>query len=599
MKILRSFERSTSSPSQPEQGSRWNVPLSIFALLLGLLALAALILEYGFPITGEQLQLIDLATDGILIGFILQAAVRLIVTRRPLEVLSGRKWEYSVIAVILLGIIFPDDIGEILHRIDPALAPKTLTKLYVVASQLFILAALVPSLLRLSRRIMAANVQPSLIMLLSFIGMIAAGTGLLMMPRAASIDMTFIDALFTATSAVCVTGLIVVDTQTAFTPLGHWILLVLIQVGGLGIMTLTTFFGFVIGGSSRLKEYATLQSLVGEENLGEIRRTVFEIALLTFLIEAVGAGMLYMVVEKTGVTGQPLFFSVFHSISAFCNAGFTLTTENLAHPLLQNNTGFLGAIMVLVICGGIGIPVLGNIRETLAGIIMRKTLRPRLSLHSKLVAITSLVLILGGALLLIALERETTGAGMTGPEQMLSSVFQSVIARTAGFNTVDIGAMTPAALFIIIILMWVGASPGSTGGGVKTSTVAVALLNIRMLLTGRKHIEVFRKAVAPVAVMRAFSTIALSFAFIALSLFLLLLVEQAPFLALLFEVVSALSTVGLSTGITASLSTPGKWIIIVTMIAGRVGLLAILLAITRGRRDTEQYSYATENVVIT
>jgi trk system potassium uptake protein TrkH len=447
---------------------------------------------------------------------------------------------------------------------------------------------------------MAMNIQPPMLILLSFLSLVLIGTGLLLLPRATvGGSMNVIDALFMSTSAVCVTGLLVVDTATYFTPFGHGILLALIQIGGLGIMTLTTFFAYVVGSGSNLKEYATMQSLLGEESIGKIRSVIVQIALVTVAVELVGAFLLYQSVEASefATDGKRAFFAVFHAVSSYCNAGFTLTTENLSASFLRFNVGVSVTVMVLVTLGGLGFPVLVNLGRLLRPKSQDGS-RSRLTLHSKVVLLTSLALLLTGAAGFYFLERDDAIANLSTGEQALAALLHSVSARTAGFNTVDIGALTAPTLFLITLLMWIGASPGSTGGGIKTTTFTLSLLNIYAIASGRNKVELFRKQVADISVIKAFSTIILSFFMINGALYALIVTESHPFQALLFEVVSALSTVGLSTGITPSLSTSGKGIIILCMFVGRVGLLAVVVALTR-RRSGEHYDFTQEQVLVT
>jgi Trk-type K+ transport system membrane component len=373
----------------------------------------------------------------------------------------------------------------------------------------------------------------------------------------------------------------------------------LIQVGGLGIMTLTTFFAYVVGSGARLKEYSTMQSLLGEEGVGMIRRTIIQIAVVTFAFEAAGTLFLHSMLDgvDTSSAAGPTFFAVFHSISAFCNAGFTLTTQNLAVPALGTSIGVNIVVAVLIVLGGIGFPVLKNVGSLF---IPKKdnAIQRRLSVHTKLVLLTTFVLLVGGAAAFYLLESDSTLQNLSEPRKILASFFHSVSARTAGFNTLDIGALATPTIFVLTLLMWIGASPGSTGGGIKTTTFSLALLNIYAIASGRNRVEVFKREVADIAVVKAFSTVVISFFIINGALFLLLMTEDLPLQSLLFEVVSALSTVGLSTGITPMLSSAGKLTIILCMFVGRVGLLAMLVAITR-QRDGHHYDYTQENVLVT
>lgn len=574
---------------KPEQRAVVLINGALF--LLAIIAALSLIAEYGFYLSSELREASAVSTVLVLYGFVILGIMKFLLA--PEKKLYARKrWmDIALTGVIVLHLIIPTFVEKVLLGTNPLLAPESLTRAYLALAQFFSILAFVPTALRYSRKIMAGNIQPSLLILSSFALMIVVGTGLLLLPKA-TVDgsISLLDALFTATSAVCVTGLIVVDTGTFFTPLGHTIILALIQIGGLGIMTLTTFFAYVLGGGARLKEYATMQNLLGEENLGRIRRTIITIAVTTFLIEALGAFLLY---EFNAVSDDKLFFSLFHSVSAFCNAGFTLTTENLAAPGIQDHAGFLTTIMMLIVFGGIGFPVLVNLWSVVAH--RRRHPSPRLTLHTKIVLVTSGILILGGSVMIGLLESDNhLKGGMTA----LDIVFQSITARTAGFNTVTTADLTMPTIFILIILMWVGASPGSTGGGVKTTTAALAFLNIRAVASGRNRVEVFGKQVPTIAVVKAFSTALLSFGFIAVALLILTITERQPFEHLFFEVVSAISTVGLSLGVTPGLSATGKIVILLSMLFGRVGLLAVIIALTK-RHEEGHYEFTHENVLVT
>lgn len=559
--------------------------------LLALAAAISLIAEYGFYLSQQLRDVSALITVVVLYGFVILGILKFLLAREKKRYARKRWMDIALTGIIVLHLIIPAFIERVLLNINPLLTPESLTRAYLALAQLFSILAFVPTALRYSRRIMAGNVQPSVLILCSFALMIVVGTGLLLLPKATvGESISFLDALFTATSAVCVTGLIVVDTGTFFTPLGHAIILVLIQIGGLGIMTLTTFFAYVLGGGSMLKEYATMQNLLGEENLGRIRRTVITIAVTTVFIEVLGAFFLY---EFNAVSEDRLFFSLFHSVSAFCNAGFTLTTENLAAPGLQHHAGFLSTIMVLIVFGGIGFPVLVNLWSVITH--RRRNPSPRLTLHTKIVLVTSGILIVGGSVMIGLLEG---GNHRTGGMTVLDIIFQSITSRTAGFNTVNMADLAPPTMFVLIILMWVGASPGSTGGGVKTTTAALAFLNIRAVASGRNRIEVFGKQVPTIAVVKAFSTALLSFGFIAVALLILTITEQQPFEHLFFEVVSAISTVGLSMGVTPALSATGKSVILLSMLFGRVGLLAVVMALTK-RHEEGHYEFTHENVLVT
>ncbi len=569
-------------------------------LICALGAVAGLAAQHGFYLSEDLQQSVAFYSRWFLIGFGLQALIKISVVYKKMQFIRIRRAEYGMVVLIILYLLFPGPIESLLLWIDPRLTPVSLTGLYFGITQILFLAALLPSTLRASQRMMSKKVQPSFLLLISFLFLIAFGTLLLLLPKATvSQSMSFVDALFTATSAVCVTGLIVVDTNHFFTSLGHDVILFLIQIGGLGIMTLTTFFAFVLGGSGTLKEYSTMQSLLGEEGLGRIRQTLTLIALITVVIEAGGAILIYYAIGGSVIESHnPWYFSLFHSVSAFCNAGFTLTTENLMHPALRSNMPVLTIIAVLVILGGFGFPVFSNIIDGINRKLLKQRAFFRLSIHTKLVLVTSVVLLAIGTAGFYLLEQRSTLSLFVPAEQWLISFFHSTVARTAGFNSLDIPTLSLPSLFLIILLMWIGASPASTGGGIKTTTFAVALLNLRSIITGRERVEVFGKQIPAHVTTKAFSTILLSLLYLVAALFALLITEQHPFELLLFEVVSAMSTVGLSAGITGQLTTEGKYIIIATMIVGRIGFLAFILSLIP-RRQQPEYEHITEEVLIT
>lgn len=540
------------------------------------------------------------ATMVVLYGFLVHLAVRAAAASPPLSYLRTHRLEMVIALLIILHLALPGTFESIVRSFAPAIPAQDVTRLYVALSQAIVALALIPPAMRYGARLTTASVQPSSLIALTFLAVILVGTGLLMLPRATVHGgMGAVDALFTAASAVCVTGLTVVDTASTFTPTGHAILLILIQVGGLGIMTLTTFFAFMSGSRGSLKQFSTLQDLLGEESIGKIRNVVLQIGAFTLVIEVAGAGVLWWSLDTGPAPNGPdgIFFALFHAVSAFCNAGFTVADEHVASQLFTGGTVFPATVMVLVVLGGLGFPVLVNLVRLIPRPGPSATIR-RLSLHTRLVLITTAILLVAGGAGIFLLERGHALAGLPLDRQIFLSFFYSVSARTAGFATAALMTFSPAALFLLIILMWVGASPGSTGGGVKTTTVAVAWLAIRSIVTGRHSVEAFRHRLPERALLQAFSTIALSLGVIGTALFLLLLIEPQPFFALAFETVSALGTVGLSTGITPALSTAGKLIIIAVIFTGRIGVLALVLALS-GHRPSPRHSYTEEPVHIT
>lgn len=463
------------------------------------------------------------------------------------------------------------------------------------------------SSLQLSNR----NTNPGLLFASSFLFIIVMGTGLLLLPNATYTGIGFTDAFFTSTSAVCVTGLIVVDTATYFTPLGKVFIIILIQIGGLGIMTFTSFFGYFFKGGSPFSHQFLLKDLINEEKLGEIFNTLLKIITITLAIETVGAVIIYSTLDPTlfSENYSIIGFSAFHSISAFCNAGFSTLSGNLYQPGFRFNYNLHYIIGVLIILGGLGFPIVFNYYRLLSHFFKNKYLQittkcryvhmPNIiNVNTRLVVITTMFLLVTGFAFFMFSEYDHSLKGLSMSGKVAGAFFGAVTARTAGFNTVDMSVFAPATILVYLFLMWVGASPASTGGGIKTTTFAVAVLNFISMAKGKERIEIFSRELSDDSGRRAFSVIFLSLLVIGMAVLLLAVTDgNLDLTKIIFEVFSAFGTVGLSLGITAQFSLAGKWILIVTMYLGRVGTLTILVGIFRKMRSS-RYNYPLENIMI-
>ncbi|MBF0270592.1 MAG: potassium transporter TrkH [Magnetococcales bacterium] len=446
------------------------------------------------------------------------------------------------------------------------------------------------------------------LLLWSFLGTILLGAVLLHLPlsrHSEPVLVSWIDALFTATSAVCVTGLSVVDTGTTFSATGQGVILLLIQVGGLGILTFSTFF--ITRLRSRRSGVEISQRLLVETAHGQLaqippHRLLGIILVFTLVAELVGTLMLWQRFAQDFPGAEALWMAVFHAVSAFCNAGFGLLEDNLMR--YRGDWGVNGAIMGLIVLGGLGFVVvadlLGHLKTRLAG-----TPR-RLSLHSRLVLRTSLLLILlGCGTILLAEWGNPRAMGTTAEAKLLESLFLSVTSRTAGFNTVAMDQLTNTTLLLVIVLMFIGGSPGSTAGGIKTTTLAVCHALLRSRARNRPKVECLQRSLSDETVSRAVWIVTGYLLVTACGFFLLQLSEGGgrsfqettgnPFLAYLFETVSALGTVGLSTGLTPSLSAAGKGVLIALMFIGRLGPL-LVATVLLGETRQVRYSYPEEPV---
>lgn len=455
--------------------------------------------------------------------------------------------------------------------------------------------------------------NPAQLFMVSFGFLIVTGTALLRMPNATTTPISLVDALFTATSAICVTGLIVVDTATQFTTLGKSIILMLIQAGGIGIMTFTSFFGFFFkGGSSSFSERLVISDFFSEENVSEIRKTLAKVIFITLLFEVIGAIFIYFSLDSGyfTTTGSRIRFSVFHSISAFCNAGFSTLTDGIYDYRIRGSYPILYVIGILIILGGIGFPILLNLYSFLKYKFLnllsvlrtgrKKAYIPMMiNVNSRLVIYTTLFLIIVGAVFFLLLENNHTLRNMDIAGKIAHAFFGSVTPRTAGFNSVNMTEISVATAALIIFLMWVGASPVSTGGGIKTSTFAIAILNAFRIARIKRHIEFHRREFHERSVDRAFAIIILSIVILGCASLLMYLVEpDKGALKILFECVSAFGTVGLSLGITPHLTDLSKGLLIMLMFMGRMGILTLLFALVRSSKTTA-YRFPKENILIT
>lgn len=419
----------------------------------------------------------------------------------------------------------------------------------------------------------------------AFAGIILVGALLLMTPYATAMgdNLSFVDALFTATSAVCVTGLVVVDTGTYFSVFGQSVLIILIQVGGLGIMTVATLLAVISSKKITLKERLVIQEATNQLNLSGVVRLTLQIIGVTLLFEFIGGTLLAIRwVQDYGLQG--IYFGYWHAVSAFCNAGFDLFGGYRSITSYVNDFTVNSVIGFLIVVGGIGFPVivdLWNYCDT-----------KRCTLHTKIVVSTTGILILLGAIVIFWSEsgHDRTLGALTFGEKILASVFQSITARTAGYNSIDIGSLRDGTLLTVMMLMFVGASPSSMGGGVKTSTMATLMIFLAATVTGRREPQIFYRQIPSHTVNRAFIIVSVSLLLVFSVTLIMTFTESVPLFKILFEVISAFGTVGLSTGITPTLSTSGKLLIIFTMFAGRVGTLTLLMALAfKPQRNQLQY----------
>jgi len=435
--------------------------------------------------------------------------------------------------------------------------------------------------------------HPAKVLILGFLAITIIGSLILSLPisweNGAQVKLT--DAVFTATSAVCVTGLSVMDTEKTFSLFGEIVILILIQTGGLGFMTFAVWFAILAGKKIGLKQRLLIQESTRNFSLQGIVKLAKQIIYITLIVELISTLLLAIrfVPQLGGLKGA--YYALFHTISGFNNAGFSLFYDNLSSYVSDPIINLV--IMLDIIIGGLGFMVIIDV-------VNKKHSFHKYNLHSKLVIITTLILIFGGAFIIYFFEwnNAETIQNMNLPTQVLAVLFQSVTTRTAGFNTINIGAMTHASLFFMIILMFIGASPGSTGGGIKTSTIALIFASVRSTIKGENDAVLFERRIDEKMVKEALAVFVIHFLLVSTFAMVLTVTDNdKDFISLLFETVSALGTVGLSTGITGALSTLGKWTIIIAMLFGRLGPLTIAFALAN-KRVKIQYKYPEEKVII-
>jgi trk system potassium uptake protein TrkH len=445
--------------------------------------------------------------------------------------------------------------------------------------------------------------HPATIIILSFLDCISVGTALLTLPISnATGHITFMDALFTVTSAVCVTGLTILDTGSHFTLFGQTVILILIQVGGLGLMTISVVFFKFLGMNVSFQHRRVMQESFSHTPRKDIYALLKSIFIFSGLTELLGAFLLAIYWSNDFPIPQAVYLALFHSVSAFCNAGFSLFAANLLD--YRDSVTVNLTICGLIILGGIGFPVIFDIYENLS---KRRRKRIKFSLQTKVATTATAILIFAGMFLYLALEQQHSMKGLNPTQKILSAFFQSVTARTAGFNTLDFSTFSNAGAFLTMILMFIGASPGSCAGGVKTTTITVLAVSAIARLKGIFHPSIYKKSISDSNVMKSLAIVGISIFFITVIFFLILLSQpstpvQSPmavnqFRNYLFEVLSAFGTVGLSMGATKLINDWGRFLLVIMMLIGRVGVLSFFYFIV-GDDKKAKIEYSEESIML-
>ena len=589
-----------------EQLLKW---MDIITYVMSTLLIMTLVYEHGFLISFQEIGVINRLYHIVWVVFLVDTTLHLLLnysdTRRKYR---GLAWLLSVMLYLTL-------IPVVFH--EPEIQGGIHTFWAFFNSRLYhVILLTLLSLLQLSNgivRLLGRRTNPSLIFASSFLIFILIGAALLMLPRATYHGISFIDALFTATSATCVTGLVSVDVSSTFTPEGLFIIIMLIQIGGLGVMTLTSFFAMFFMGNTSLYNQLVVRDMVSSQSLSSLLSTLLYILGFTLAIEAAGMGIIFLGIHGTMdmTVREELAFSAFHSISAFCNAGFSTLPVNLGNEMVMHghNTIYI-TISFLIILGGIGFPILVNLYETVTYEVKRiwhhyikgnKRMRRKIhlyNLNTRIVLIMTAILLIVGTVVIVVLEWNNAFAGMSPTDKWVQAFFNATCPRTAGFSSVGMTTFSMQTLLLMVILMMIGGGTQSTAGGVKVNVFAVVMLNLRAILIGADKVTIFNRELSHDSIRRSNATLILYLLVVFAGIFSLSLLEpQASIMALVFECTSALSTVGSSLDLTPTLGSDSKLIIIILMFVGRVGVLTLMSSIIKQKKITK-YRYPSDNIII-
>jgi len=526
-------------------------------------------------------------TQVIIIAIVFELVIKFFLSMNAISYIK-RYWHQYVILGILLVAYYR------FKRVSPDSRFLFIySRIFLSGVEILIFVKFILQFDRLKEVFSAFNVSPAQMIIVSFATIILIGSFLLYLPysHVEGSTMRYIDSVFTSTSAVCVTGLIVVDTGSAFSLIGKIFLLLLIQAGGIGIMTIAAFIQVSLGSEMSLYSRFSTASLLDQSNLRNLYALIKSIIAITFVFEFIGVVLFFPYFYKSLDNGlKALFYSIFHSVSAFCNAGFSLYSNSFMDA--KSNIWVNVVLIFLIVCGGLGFTVILN----LTGKIF-KAEKERLTVQTRIVLLTTAFFICYGAISFYLLEQNNILNGLNPKERFLTSIFQSITTRTAGFNTVDISRLRPITLFMMTNMMFVGASPGSTGGGIKTTTFFILLLSIITILRDQRFNTIFGRRIPFQIINRTFAILVSSIILVIMGTLFLGFTEGFSFIRIFFETVSAFGTVGLSTGITSSLSDFGKIVIIICMFAGRIGPLTLVLAI-KNKQRTRLVTYPEERVMV-
>ncbi len=560
--------------------------LQITSLFVSLIVVILMVTSFGFPLDPEHKDVLIIIVKVSLWFYVLKYIASIIYSFQPLILLRETLFEgvlmFFLTVNFLSGLFFSQ---SILVFLSTQLEVFNLTNFTIFFIQAYFLIIVLLEIGKAGALIKNIRLNPQLMLILSFLILIGIGSVLLMMPEMTvqGGSMNFMDALFTSISASCVTGLIVVDTANFFTFKGHCIIMMLIQLGGLNIVSFASLFTIFSRRGVGIKHQRLIQDSFDSTSLSDSMRLLKRIFYFSFIIELVGFGSLYFSWHDAidwASNSDKVFYSIFHSISAFNNAGFSLFSNGLNEELVRDSYSLHLVLVGLIFFGSIGF---ASILDMFGIRQMRERIRKPwkgYKLETKIALYSSLALLVLGTVVFYSLETNKVMEGMSSGEKWITSLFQSMTARTAGFNTVDFSLLSVPMLCFYLLLMFIGASSGSTGGGIKTSTFVLLIFSSISTLTGKKSMVIGKRKISMNLVNKAFSLFLFAVSIIFVGVFILTITEpDKALIDLVFEEVSAFATVGLSTGITSSLSTGGRIVIMISMFMGRVGLLTLAFAL--------------------
>jgi trk system potassium uptake protein TrkH len=572
--------------------------------LVATLAIGLLIYIVGFP-QNDEIRTIEIYFMKFLFGFyILNYLVRFLYTFEPGKFIRSTWLELTLVSLLVIEalstMLFS---APVVRSLLSVFGYGEYLDVYHYVLQTFLLFFLIIDIAKVSTLLDLVNLKASTLFIFSFIILIGMGAVMLMLPEMTTDGKgaDWMTALFTSTSASCVTGLIVVDTATYFTFKGQFVIMVLIQLGGLNIISFATFFASMYSKGVSLKHHNMIQDFFSPGTEFDARAALRQILTVTVLIEGLGALVIYSLWSPEinfGSEREKVFSSVFHSISAFNNAGFSLFTNNLYEAEIRFSYVLHIAFIMLVFLGSLSFSAITDIFSISA---MKERMRlkwRKMHLSTQVALYSAVFLSVSGCLVLYVLEKDNTLNDRTVMEGIITTLFQSVVARTAGFNTIDLGALSVSALLFTIFLMFVGGSSGSTAGGIKTSTFTIILLSVYSTIRGKRNLELFGRSISWELLNKAFSVFVFAASYLFFSIFMLTILEpEVALIELAFEATSAFATVGLSTGITADLNYWSKGILIFSMFIGRIGTLTLAFALSK-KVASVSYKYPTTHFMV-